>query len=84
MALLQLHHNQSRSVAQEKRSPLMRRLKRIGARISWLHRAIMSAKLRSLNRELMFRHDCEELLFPEHDIKKIPQRPLIVGDKWDF
>ncbi len=80
MALLDLHHIHPRSVPRGKRSWL----KRVGAGFRWLHRAIVSAKLRRLNRELMFRHDYDELLPPEHDINKFPQRPLILGDKWDF
>jgi hypothetical protein len=84
MTLLHLHHDHVRSGAREQRSPLTRALKRIGAGSRWMHRAIVGAKLRRVHMELMFRHDYDEWLPPEQDIKKFPQRPLILGDKWDF
>jgi hypothetical protein len=29
-------------------------------------------------------HDDDEIPPPEQDIKKFPQRSMILGDKWDF
>ena len=84
MALLHLNHDEVRSGAREERASLPWVLKSIGAGFSWLHRAIVSAKLRRMQRELMFRHDYNDMFPPEQDIKKFPQRPLILGDKWDF
>jgi hypothetical protein len=84
MTLLRLHHDDVRSVARAERYSLTGMLKRIGTGFRWLHQAIVSAKLRHLQGELMFRHDYDEILPPEQDIKKFPQRPLILGDKWDF
>lgn len=57
--------------------------KRIGAGFEWLHRAIVSAKLRRLQSRMMFRHDTDEMFPLERDLSKHAQRPLILGDKWD-
>jgi hypothetical protein len=84
MTLYHLRQDDVDGAAREARFPLAGALKRIGAGFRWLHRAIVSAKLRRLQRELMFRHDYDELLPPEQDVSKVPQRPLILGDKWDF
>jgi hypothetical protein len=50
----------------------------------FLHHAIVGAKLRRLERELMFRHDYSELLPPDQEVAKFPQHPLVLGDKRDF
>ena len=84
MNLLHVRHDDVRGVACEESVPPIGVLKRIGASFAWLHRAIVNAKLRRLHRELIFRHDYDQLLPPERDIDKLPQRPLILGDKWDF
>jgi hypothetical protein len=34
--------------------------------------------------ETLFRPDYDEMFEREHDAGKFPQRPLILGDKWDF
>jgi hypothetical protein len=84
MALLHLHHDDLRSVVCKERFPITWALERIGAGLRWLHRAIVNAKLRSLKNELMFRRDYDEMFATERDVVKYPQRPLILGDKWDF
>jgi hypothetical protein len=84
MALLHLHHDDFRSVARKERFPITQALERIGAGLRWLHRAIVSAKLRGRQNELMFRRDYDEMFAPKQDVVKYPQRPLILGDKWDF
>jgi hypothetical protein len=43
---------------------------RISAGFNILHQAIVTAKMRRVQRERMFH--------------EIPQQPLILGDKWDF
>jgi hypothetical protein len=48
---------------------------RVSAALSMLHKAIVVAKTRRVQRELTF-HGKE--------LRNIPQRPLILGDKWDF
>ena len=63
---------------------------RTGAALKIIHQGIVTAKARRLRRELMFhtasRHDCSPQRNPEpnQDAAKFPQRPLILGDKWDF
>jgi hypothetical protein len=62
----------------------------VGAALEFIHNAIIAAKIRRVQRELMV-HD-EWFRFgskwhEEHDLEKdvsgFPQRPLILGDKWD-
>jgi hypothetical protein len=51
------------------------RLLRAGLRA--MHRAIVTAKMRRLERELLL-HDLGKTS------ERFPQAPLILGDKWDF
>ena len=58
-----------------------------------IHEAIVAAKTRRLQRELIFHGDLgsdsldeivgERPLGPE-EFTKLPQRPMVLGDKWDF
>jgi hypothetical protein len=57
-----------------------------------IHEAIVAAKMRRIHRELMFHagfHDeCSRSKWregsdPDHELRDFPQRPLILGDKWD-
>jgi hypothetical protein len=53
--------------------------------LSFMHNAMVAAKMRRIQRELMFHtgpkwHD-DSL---DKDIRDFPQRPLILSDKWDF
>jgi thiazole synthase ThiGH ThiG subunit len=52
-----------------------RALSRVRAALGVIHKAIVTAKMRRVRRELMFH---------SKDIRDFPQRPLILGDKWDF
>jgi hypothetical protein len=65
-----------------------RTVSRIGAALGMIHQAIVTAKTRRLARELMFRPDAYDGWSrepnPEGDATKLPQRPLVLGDKWDF
>jgi hypothetical protein len=47
---------------------------RVRAAFTAIHQAIVAAKMRRVRRELMFH---------TQDLKDFPQRPLILGDKWD-
>jgi hypothetical protein len=47
-----------------------------------LHRAIVSAKLRRLERESI--SGVDSLGDPDENGATFPQRPVILGDKWDF
>lgn len=86
MALLHLHHDNVRGFARDRHFPLSRTFKRIGAALGALHRAIIDAKLRHAESDLLLRPDYNEMLSSgsEPDAGKFPQRPLILGDKWDF
>jgi hypothetical protein len=69
-------------------------LSRTSAVFRIVHQAIVTAKTRRLQRELMFHAGSrDERSFQPHgdesydadnDGAKFPQRPLILGDKWDF
>ncbi len=84
MTLLHLHHHGVRGFAREARLPLRQVVGWIGSAFRVLHEAIIRAKLRRLRTEMLFRPDYDEMLSSERDASKFPQRPLILGDKWDF
>ena len=84
MTLLYLHHDDVRSFARENPLSISKALRRVGAAFKILHRAIVTAKLRRLQGEWLFEQDYSEMILPEQDATKFPQRPLILGDKWDF
>ncbi len=84
MALLHLHHGNLRGFTRKRRFSISRVLKRIGAAFGMLHRGIVSAKLQRGRSGFLVRKDYEDMLPPERDVTKCPQRPLILGDKWDF
>jgi hypothetical protein len=54
-------------------------LGRVIAVLKTIHQAIVTAKTRRLQRELMFGAGRQE-----EDIGRIPQCPVVLGDKWDF
>jgi hypothetical protein len=51
-----------------------------------MHRAIVAAKLRRLRNELMLRgrSPAQPHSRAEPDASRFPQRPMMLGDKWDF
>jgi hypothetical protein len=67
---------------------------RTGAALKIMHRAMVAARMRRIERELMFQNGCHDRWFCEpdgqqshhsgEDAVKFPQRPLLLGDKWDF
>jgi hypothetical protein len=66
---------------------------RTGAALKIMHRAMVAARMRRIERELMFQNGGYDRWFCEPDAQqshsgkdavKFPQRPLILGDKWDF
>jgi hypothetical protein len=72
---------------------LARRAVRRGiAALEILHQAIVTARTRRLRRETMLHADTrDEVLSPDaagsngdRDLLKFPQRPLILGEKWDY
>jgi hypothetical protein len=54
----------------------------IAAALKTMHRAIVAAKLRRLQNELMLHRSARATA--EFDVAQFPQRPLMLGDKWDF
>ena len=79
-----LHYDDAPYVARSSRFSVLRGFTWIAGALRLLHHAIVSAKFRRLQRELMFRHDYDELFPPDHDAARFPRRPLVLGDKWDF
>ena len=64
----------------------------IRAALATIHQAIVAAKMRRIQRELMFHagsHDewsrskWREAPGSDHELRDFPQSPLILGDKWD-
>lgn len=84
MTLLYLRHDDISVTARDNGASITRRFRRIGMVFRLLHRSILRAKLRRLHSELLFRRDYGEMLALEDDAATFPQRPLILGDKWDF
>ena len=87
MTLFHLHDDFAATTS-ESRFTLARALARFAGGLKTIHEAIVAARTRRLQRELMFHGDFGEgafdTQFGEQDVKKIPQRPMILGDKWDF
>ena len=63
------------------------------AALKTVHQAIVAAKTRRLQRELMFHTDFGSQALDEivgdrpltaEEAARLPQRPMILGDKWDF
>jgi len=80
MTLLHLHHDEG--LTHTDNLGVAQYFRRIGAAFRMLHRSIVSTKLRQ--GEWMFRPDYGDMLSDEQDLKNFPQRPLVLGDKWDF
>ena len=88
MTLFHMHHGRPHGLAGANRVPFARLIKRTGAALRKIHRAIAAAKIHRLRRELMLHshwtrpHGHED--HPKRDIAKIPQPPLVLGEKWDY
>jgi hypothetical protein len=83
MTLLHLHDDFAATDG-ESRVTLARASAWLAAALKTIHESIVAAKTRRLQRELMFHADLGDKPFGEADIGKIPRRPMILGDKWDF
>jgi hypothetical protein len=76
------------------RRHIRRAIGRTGAALKIMHQAVVAAKMRRVERELMFHNGSYDRWFVEPDAQpshasvkdavNVPQRPLILGDKWDF
>ena len=86
MTLFRLHDDFAATTA-EGRFALARTRNWLAATLRMIHEAIVAARTRR-QCELMFYGDLGEgafeTQFGEQDVKKIPQRPMVLGDKWDF
>jgi hypothetical protein len=83
MALFRLH-NDFAATTGGSRVTLARASGWLVAILKMIHESIVAAKTRRLQRELMFHADMGEGAFGERDIRRIPQPPMILGDKWNF
>jgi len=79
--------------ARRLRTLASRAVRRAGAALGIIHRGILTAKTRRLQREPLFHggtrdegsvQGCPHGGGPDHDAAKFAQRPLLLGDKWDF
>lgn len=84
MTSLYLRHDDISVTSRDNGASIARFFRRIGIAFRLLHRGIVRAKLRRLHSELLFHRDYSEMLPLDEDAMKFPQRPLILGDKWDF
>jgi hypothetical protein len=84
MTHLPLCESNLRSFAANGRLAIARVRRRLNAAFRSIHRAIVTAKLRRLRQELELRRGFDAYHTTDKDALKCPQRPLILGDKWDF
>jgi hypothetical protein len=85
MIMFHIHRGElfgSRGLRHGSRFSVAHARRKISAALQTLHRAIVAAKLRRLRNELMLHRYTHARV--EFDAAKFPQRPLILGDKWDF
>jgi hypothetical protein len=86
--------SRARFASLEPRALVRRIASRVGAALRVMHQAIVTAKTRRLQRELLFhgsasddgsleRH-MQDVSGPDRDAADFAQRPLVLGDKWDF
>jgi hypothetical protein len=83
MALFHLHDDRFR-FAGGGGFAIARMFRRMRAIFRLMHHAIVVAKMRRLQSELMFHRGFESDGSAGQDAGRYPQRPLILGDKWDF
>jgi hypothetical protein len=86
MTLFHSHRDDFRGFVGESRFPAARALSRLKAAFKMIHQAIVAAKMRRLQSELMFHSGAhQDWSSPaDADAAEFPRRPLILGDKWDF
>jgi hypothetical protein len=92
MTLFHLHDDLAAPAGQS-RFTLDRALAWLAAAFRTIHEAIVAAKTRRLQRELMFHGDLGSESLDEivgerpltaEEFAKLPQRPMVLGDKWNF
>src|SRR5262249_25582094 len=85
MTMFHTHHGEmfgSRGLRHGSRFSVARARRKLSGALQALHRAIVAAKLRRLRNELILHRSSRARV--EFDAAQFPQRPLILGDKWDF
>jgi len=83
MALFHLHDDVA-APAGESRFAMARAWARLAATLKAIHEAIVAARTRRLQRELMFHTDPGDPDAIGQDATRCPQHPMILGGKWDF
>ena len=90
MTLFHLHDGLAAPAGE---SRLARAAAWLAALLKTTHEAIVAAKTRRLQRELMFRGDLASESLDEivgerpltsEEVAKLPRQPMILGDRWDF
>jgi hypothetical protein len=86
MTLFQSRYDEPRGLAGGKRFPIAKVRNRLKPLFKAIHEAIVTAKMRRLRNELTFHSAAPEnrASTQDADAATFPQRPLILGDKWDF
>jgi hypothetical protein len=88
------HPSSQGTFATSLRRHIRRAIGRTGAALKIMHQAVVAAKMRRVERELMFHNGSYDRWLGEPDAPdshasgkdavNFPQRPLILDDKWDF
>ena len=93
MTLLYQNEIRPRSAVRANRWSPARVLRRLGATLRMVHRAIAAAKIKRLRNELRWhatsRHDWaptgdRRLADAGQDARHYPRQPVVLGDKWDY
>jgi hypothetical protein len=89
MTLFHTHHGEllgSSDLRRRSRFSAAGVSRKISAALRTMHRAIVAAKLHRLRNELMLRRFASEDLGVDHrmDVSRFPQRPAVLGEKWDY
>jgi hypothetical protein len=84
MSVLHFCHDRRPGVASERRLTVRRALRQFRGVFRMMHQAIVSARLRRFEEEFVSHAFYGAEQSPDHDVSKFPQRPLVLGDKWDF
>jgi len=92
MALFHLHDDRPHGSAGANHFSLAPAIKRIRSALKIIHRQIAAAKINRLRNELMLHADTHaDWARPRGhgdgtgtEAANYPQRPLMLGDKWDF
>jgi hypothetical protein len=92
MALLYSHNDRPRRAAGTNNLSITRVMRRLRSALKIIHRQIAAAKIHRLRNELMLHADTHADWAKPHgytdgagtDAANYPQRPAVLGDKWDF